>query len=142
MDLNTARGRMTRRATKTTKYIAELETTIKDKSLDVVETRWLRDVCCTISADRESYNRLSEYVADNERDETQMETDEKTVNEYQNSVQEALRLYALCHSMKNVMMPPKLWMRTSTRWRLSTMTSLIRITQPTSRSWASIWTLS
>ena len=102
MDLPTARGRMTRRATKLRKHIATLEATIKDKSLDVVEIRWLRDVCCTISSDRDTYNRLAEFVEDHEHDETQMGVDEKDMDKHRSAVQEGLRLCSLCHSMKNV----------------------------------------
>ena len=99
MDLPTARGRMTRRATKLKKYIATLEATINDKSLDVIEIRWLRDICCTISSDRDTYNRLAEFVEDHEHDETQIGVDETAMDEYRSAVQEGLRLCSLCHSI-------------------------------------------
>ena len=102
MEVATARTRMARRAGAVTKYITELTNAIEERDLSTVEMRWINDVSGCLVCERDSFNKLSEVVLDDEDDEGLRETDTKSIADFKASVQEALSLATTCHSMKSL----------------------------------------
>ena len=102
MEVATARTRMARRAGAVRKYVAELTDAIEERDLAMVEMRWINDVSGCLVCERDSFNKLSEVVLDDEDDEGLREGDAKNIAEFKASVQEALRLATTCHSMKSL----------------------------------------
>ena len=102
METTTARTRMARRAGAVRKYITELTNAIEELDLAAVEMRWINDVSGCLVCERDSFNKLSEVVLDDENDEGLREADEKSISDFKASVQEALSLASICHSMKSL----------------------------------------
>ena len=102
METTTARTRMARRAGAVTKYITELTNAVEELELATVEMRWINDVSGCLVCERDSFNKLSEVVLDEETDEGLREVDAKSISDFKNSVQEALSLASTCHSMKSL----------------------------------------
>ena len=102
MTTATVRARMGRRAESVRKIVADLTTAIEDKALSAVDIRWINDVSGCIMTERERFDTLAEVVLDEEEDEGVRETDARVITEFKGYVQEALRLAAMCHSMKSL----------------------------------------
>ena len=98
----TARARMGRRADAVKKLLGELTAAIEDRELNTVEMRWINDVSGCIVVERESFNSLAEVVLDEEDREELREADARTIAEFRDCVQKALRQAAVCHSMKSL----------------------------------------
>ena len=110
----TVRARMGRRVEAVRKIVADLTTATEDKALSAVDIRWIKDVSGCIMTERGRFDALAEVVLDEEDDEGVRETDARVITEFKGYVQEALRLAAMCHSMKSLDVSTQL-LRTNTK---------------------------